>query len=72
MSKCPVCKSRSCGDDFHTITKYKGPEKRAGDRMKIILLQVNDLMDEDNFQVSEIKALINNLIDEHVEEYEDG
>ena len=71
MSKCPVCKAFSCGDDSHTVTKYKSPEKRCGDRLKVILLQVLDLSQLDNLQVSEIKVLIDNLIDEHIDEYED-
>lgn len=68
MSKCPTCKEASCGDDFHTVTKYKGPEKRAGDCLKVILLQVYDLSELHNFQVYEIKTLINSLIDEHIKE----
>lgn len=67
MSKCPKCGKSSCGDDSHTKTKYK-KEVRCGDRLKVILLQVYDMISEDNLQKSEIKALINNLIDEHMEE----
>lgn len=68
MYKCPVCKASSCGDDYHTITKYKGPEKAAGDRMKVIMLQVFDLISIDNLQAYEAKALISALIDEHIKE----
>lgn len=70
MSKysCPVCKASSCGDDYHTITKYKGPERSAGDRLKVIMLQVFDLSDIDNLQVYEIEALISALIKEHITE----
>ena len=67
MSKCPVCSSKNCGDDFHTKTRYK-KEARCGDRLKVILLQVYDMVTEDNLQVYEIKNLINSLIDHHVEE----
>ena len=70
MSKCPVCKATNCGDDYHTLTSYRR-EKRIGDRLKVILLQVNDMVDIDNLQVYEIKALIGALIDEHVSE-QDG
>ena len=65
-SKCIVCKQVSCGNDYHTVTKYKSPERRCGDRLKVILLQCYDMIEQDNLQVSEIKALINNLIDEHI------
>ena len=66
--QCPVCKAESCGDDLHTITKYKGPEVALGDRLKIILLQVYDMCDIDNLQKYEMKALISALIDEHIVE----
>ena len=69
--KCPVCKASSCGDDDHTITLYKGPEKASGDRMKVMMKQVFDLLEIDNFQPYEIKALFNALVDEHVSEFED-
>lgn len=68
--RCPVCKGSTCGDDSHTVTKYKGPEKATGDRMKVILLQVFDLLEYDNLQVAEIKALVNTVIDEHIGEIE--
>lgn len=64
--RCSKC-STSCGDDFKTKTKYK-EEKNLGDRLKVILLQCYDAAFIDNLQISEIKALINNLIDEHIEE----
>jgi len=64
--KCPVCKADSCGDDLHTVTKYLGPEKAAGDRMKVIMMQVFDMSDYDNLQKYEMKALICALIDEHI------
>lgn len=64
--KCPVCRAPSCGDDYHTRTKYLGPEVALGDRMKVVLLQVYDAVEIDAMQVYEIKALINALIDEHI------
>ena len=64
--KCSNC-SESCGDDYKTKTKYK-EEKNVGDRLKVVLLQVYDMSAIDNLQVSEIKALFSNLIDEHIEE----
>lgn len=67
MSKCPKCSATNCGEDKHTNTKYK-KEIRCGDRLKVILLQIYDMVEEDNLQVSEIKALIDNLINKHVEE----
>jgi hypothetical protein len=65
---CPVCGEESCGDDFHTMTQYAGPELAVGDRMKVILLQIYDLCAIDNLQLAEIKALIGCLADEHIVE----
>jgi len=68
--RCSKC-SDSCGDDFKTLSKYK-QEKNVGDRLKVILLQVYDMSDVDNLQVYEMKALINALIDEHIEEMDEN
>ncbi len=62
--RCSKC-SASCGDDFKTKTKYR-QEKNPGDRLKVVLLQIYDFMDVDNFQKAEIKALLNILVDEHI------
>jgi hypothetical protein len=67
MSKCPKCKQKSCGIDTHTRTKFK-TERNVGDRLKLILLSVYDMVEIDNLQTPEIKALISNLIDEHIDE----
>ena len=69
-TKCPVCKQVSCGDDYHTVTQYAGPEKRAGDRLKVVLLQIFDMLEIDNLQISDIKSLLNTLVEEHIEETE--
>lgn len=69
MARCSKC-SDSCGDDYKTRTKYK-EEKNVGDRLKVILLQVYDMSDVDNLQIYEIKSLINSLIDEHIEEFDE-
>lgn len=66
--KCPVCNSSSCGHDLHTITKYKGPEKAVGDVMKVILLQIFDLIEIHNLQKHEILGLVKASLDEHVNE----
>ena len=66
VARCGKC-SDSCGNNFKTETTY-GEEKNVGDRLKNILLQIYDMSDIDNLQISEIKALISNLIDEHIEE----
>lgn len=69
--RCPECQAPSCGDDTHTVTRYRGPERAVGDRLKVILLQVYDMSEIDNLQLYEIKALISALVDEHfVEEDE--
>lgn len=62
--KCTSC-GQSCGHDFKTRTKYK-EEKNLGDREKVILLQIYDMVFIDNLQVSGIKALLNTLVDEHI------
>jgi len=64
--KCSSC-GNSCGDDYKTRTKYR-EEENAGNRGKVILLQIYDLVFIDNFQISEVKALINCLIKEHIVE----
>jgi len=64
-SKCHICKQESCGNDFHTRSTY-ALERNVGDRLKNILLNVYDMSSYDNLQINEIKALINNLIDEHL------
>lgn len=64
--KCPVCKEDSCGVDAHVISTYVGPEKVVGDRMKVILTQIYDMVTYDNLQKHEIKALLNATIDEHI------
>ncbi len=67
--RCSKC-SDNCGDDIKTKTKYR-QEKNAGDRQKVILLQIYDFVDVDNLQKAEIKALLNSLVDEHVIETEE-
>ena len=59
------------GNDLNTRTKYKGPEYNVGDSLKVVLLQVYDMQEHDNLQIYEIKALINSLIDEHLEEVDE-
>ncbi len=62
---------RMDGDDYNTVTKYKGPEYNVGDSFKVILLQIYDLVELDNLQKYEIKALLNALVDEHVFEIDE-
>lgn len=69
MARCSKC-SDACGDDHKTLTVYT-EEKNVGDRMKVILLQLNDMADVDNLQIAEMKALVNSLIDEHFYEEDD-
>lgn len=66
MSRCSKC-GESCGDDYKTLTKYN-EEKNLGDRLKVILLQVYDMAFIDNLQKYEIKAMLDALIEEHIEE----
>lgn len=70
--KCPVCGASSCGDDYHTITGYIAPERALGDRMKVCLLQIYDCLTYDNLQKAEIKALLINLVDEHIVEKDEA
>lgn len=64
--RCRDC-SASCGVDHKTRTQYR-EERNLGDRTKVILLQVYDMITIDNLQAAEIKALLAVLVDEHVEE----
>lgn len=68
ITKCPKCRKISCGDDKHTKSPYRGPERHAGDRGKVVLLQIYDWFELDGLQIAEIKALLNILCDEHLEE----
>jgi hypothetical protein len=62
---------RQDGDDLNTRTKYQGPEYCLGDAMKVVLLQVYDMLEYDNLQKHEIKALLNATVDEHVREIDE-
>ncbi len=71
MARCSRCAEKViCGDDYKTNTKYK-EEDNVGNRQKVILLQIYDMLEIDNLQKAEIKALINVLIDEHIEEFDE-
>lgn len=70
LNNCKVCKVPSCGNDKHTNTKYK-LERNVGDRLKVILLQVYDMIDQDNLQKYEIISLLNALVEEHIIETEE-
>lgn len=65
--KCFVCKASSCGNDFHTRTKY-AQEDTVGDSMKVILLQIYDLIEKHNLQKHEVLGLIKATLDEHIDE----
>lgn len=67
--RCEKC-SASCGDDFKTRNKYTGPEDNPGNSLKVILLQIFDLIDTFNLQKQEVRVLVNNLIDEHIIEHD--
>jgi hypothetical protein len=67
--RCSKC-SNSCGDDFKTKTKY-AEEDNLGDCLKVVLLQVYDMLEVHNLQKSEIKILLKNLVDEHIEEFDE-
>jgi hypothetical protein len=66
--KCGTCGAPSCGDNSHVISKYIGPERAVGDRLKCILTQIEDMVERDNLQLYEVRALIFALIEEHFEE----
>lgn len=67
-SKCPTCKEHSCGNDDHVTTKYLGPERNVGDRMKVILTQLYDMVERDNLQHHEILGLVKATLVEHIPE----
>lgn len=64
--RCENC-NNSCGDDFKTKTKYR-TEKNPGDALKLVLLVIYDLVFKWNLSKSEVKLLLCNLVDEHIEE----
>lgn len=66
--RCKTCRSTSCGVDTHTVTKYRGPESAIGDIMKVILLQLYDMIDIHNLQKHEVMGLIKASLDEHIHE----
>lgn len=68
-NSCHICKETSCGLDSHTRTKY-AKERNIGDRQKVILLQVYDMIEIDNLQIHEILGLLTALVNHHVEETE--
>ena len=55
------------GDDYNTRTKYIS-EKNPGDVLKVSLLCIYDLVFKYNLSMSEVKLLLCNLVDEHIEE----
>lgn len=59
--------NNSCGDDLKTKTKYIS-EKNPGDVLKVSLLCIYDLVFKFNLSMSEVKLLLCNLVDEHIEE----
>jgi hypothetical protein len=62
--------NRSCGDDYNTRTTYVS-EANVGDTTKILLLCVYDMVEKFNMQKSEVKALFNNVVDEHITEVDE-
>lgn len=60
----------SNGDDNETRSIHL-QEKNVGDRLKNVLKNVYDMVDKDNLQKAEIKALISNLVDEHIDEFDE-
>lgn len=59
--------NNSCGDDLKTRTLYK-TEKNPGNALKLVLLVIYDLVFRWNLSKSEVKLLLCNLVDEHIEE----
>lgn len=59
------------GDDYDTNTPYLGPEYCVGDGLKVILLQIYDMVELDGMQVYEIMALLDALVKTHVVEYDE-
>lgn len=65
-----IFRNQNNGDDYKTKTIHV-TENNVGDRTKNILKNVFDMIDFDNLQKSEIKAILDNLVDEHVEEIDE-
>lgn len=53
-----------------TLSKYQGPEKNCGDRLKILNVQTWDMCDRHNLQVYEILSVIKTIISESMKESE--
>ena len=63
--------NNSCGDDYKTRTKFI-TEKNPGNALKLVLLVIYDLIFKWNLSKSEVKLLLCNLVDEHIEETSEG
>lgn len=63
-------KRKSCGDDYKTITKYKGIEKNTKNSLLVIKKQIEDCYVYDHLEENNILSLIYALIDTHIDETE--
>lgn len=70
LSRCPTCKLQNCGDDFHTLSKVE-IEPNVGTIGKCLLLYIYQLVELHGLQKSEVVALFQNLVDEHIQETEE-
>ena len=69
--KKPPASGSSCGDDYKTKTKYKGPEKTIGDVIAVCEHQVSDMFLIDGLNADTIFNLIKDLVEIHIEEIDE-
>ncbi len=60
-----ICKSKSCGDDYCTMSTIR-KEQTVGDISKIFCLLAFQMLEEHNMQKFEMKALFSAVVDEHI------
>lgn len=70
MEKINAISNRSCGDDYNTRTTYV-TEANVGDTAKVLLLCIYDLSEKFNLQKSEITALFQDLLNQHIIEIDE-
>jgi hypothetical protein len=68
--KAPPANS-SCGDDYKTKTKYKGPEKTPAASLSVCQSQIKDMLLIDWLDSETIYNLIKELVEEHIIEIDE-
>jgi hypothetical protein len=61
----------SCGDDYKTKTKYKGPEKTLGSALLVAETQIKDMFLIDGLDAQTIFNVIKDLVEAHIVEIDE-